>query len=158
MRKIILILALAIVFGCSNTDDPDIEFIPMAYWDVSLNCLLRKNSEYIIETEQELIEVAREILGDSAWYHCIDTTNLPVDFEKFILLGKYTNHDLNDSLQRTVIKPVDLAKITCKLELNKVEGPQNNGGFGNICTSGMNWIKIEKPPANFEVNIIYYEY
>ena len=165
MRLFKIFFLAIIVIGCSKNMDEQ-ELIPIAnYENVELNCLFNhryfnnnEECEYIIENNEELIEVAKEVLGDSLWTDCIDTCNLPLDFEEYILLGKFTKHDSNDILHRYVYKQNDIKRIIYKIAIEIVAGPYSNGGFGKIYFAGMNWVRIQKPPLDFEVIIEYEEY
>jgi hypothetical protein len=155
MKLAKLIFLVFIIFGCSDKNEEPELFLLVDYDDITLNCLFDEDGEYIIRSEEELIEVAKAVVGDSLWNTCIDTTQLPLDFEQYILLGKYTKHDVNDIFTRSVYKPVDADKIIYKIDIDRVAGPDNNGGFGIIYKSSMNWIKIHKPAAGVEVVIEY---
>lgn len=155
MKRIVKIIILSLIIACS-TDGPEPEKIN--FESVSLNCLIEEDTEFIIQSEEEYIQMATEIYDDRISFDCADTTQAPFDLKSYVLLGKYTQQDMNDILSLDVIKDEELKKIIYKIEMDVIMGPGNTGGGnGDIYSSGMNWIIIPKPSDDYKIIIQYTE-
>lgn len=153
--KYFLFIILGLLLSCSR-DEPkpepaDSEFITLA-------CLFQENTQFIIKTEEEYLQMAKQIYDDRFGFNCVDTTQAPFDFNTFTLCGKYTRIDMNDKQTNGVFRDDICKKIIYKIEVNIVPGPENNGGYGKIYSSGMNWVKFPKPPDDYEIVIEYTEF
>ena len=153
MKSYLIVVILGLLISCSQ-DEP--EFEKVNYEFIALNCLFQEDSEFIIKTENEYIQMATQIYRYGR--DCADTTQAPFEFKDYILMGKYTKSDMNDRIYLDVYKNKTLKRIIYKIKKDIVPGPNNNGGFGNIYSSGMNWVKIPKPPEDYEIIIEYKEY
>lgn len=155
MKSIFRITILVLLIGCS-ADETEPE--SANFEQVSLNCLFLEDTEFIIQTEADYIQMATEIYDDRIAFDCADTTQAPFDLDEYVLLGKYTRQDMNDKLYLDVIKNEELKQVIYKIELDVIMGPGNTGGaYGDIYSSGMNWIKIAKPSDDYEIVIQYSE-
>lgn len=150
---LLFIVFALLLFGCS-TDEPEIEKVNYEF--IGLNCLWEEDSQYIIESEEEYINMATQIYGP-IWGTCADTTQAPFDFNYYVLLGRYTSTDSNNGLTFNLYKDRASHQIIYKINLTRVPGPATPGGFGDITSSGMNWVKVEKPPADYSIIIEYNE-
>jgi len=148
MKSYIKIIILGLLISCSQ-DEP--EFEKVAHELIAIDCVIQEDCEYIIKTENEYFQMVSNS-------ECLDTIHTPFDFNDFILIGKYTECDMNDKISRDVYKYKEKKRIIYKIGLDIVPGPNNNGGFGNIYSFGMNWVKIQKPPEDYEIRIEYSEY
>ena len=159
MREIPIIgayLILISLFGLLNSCSKEKDYFDDANGEyIRLGCLIDMNGTYIIKTEEAYLQMAKQIYNDWPYnYDCVDTTQAPFDFNEFVLLGKYTTHDSNDGFTRSLTINRSSRWVTYKLEKTVVDNP-NTGGFGLIQASGMNWLKISKPPEDFKIRIDY---
>ncbi|MCB0806364.1 MAG: hypothetical protein KDC05_11240 [Bacteroidales bacterium] len=153
MKKSHLILVLILLLGCKS-DEATIEKI--GYESIGLQCLFKEDTQYIITSEEAYIQMARQIYDHRFGHDCADTTKAPFDFGKFVLIGKYTSLDENDQKSLTVIQNNIQQRLLYKMTVTRVPGP-TGGGFGNFYSSGMNWVKVAKPPAGYAILIDFTE-
>lgn len=153
--KFSLLLLLWLLIGCAQ-DNPEPTTVNAEY--ITLNCLYQEDTQFIIETEEAFIQMATQIYNDRIGFDCIDTTKAPFSFDEYVLCGRCTWIDQNDQINTSVYLDDPKKKLIYKIEVNIVPGPDENGGFGKIYSSGMNWVKIPKPPDDYVVVIDYTEY
>ena len=156
-KPYLIAIILGILISCSEKE-PELEKI--GHESIVLSCLYKENAEFIIESENEYIQMATQIYNEGFGFgnDCVDTSHAPFSFNDFVLMGRYTKTDMNDQLSINVYRNNSLKRIIYKVEIDKVPGPEDNGGFGIIYSSGMNWIKIPKPSDEYEIIIEYSEY
>jgi len=153
MKIFPFIIVLAFLLSCSS-DEPELDKVD--YENITLKCLIQEGTEFIIESEDEYIQMATQIY-DAQWGpNCADTTQAPFDFNEYVLIGKYSKLDTNDELSIEVLEDKKQKRIIYSMDIDYVPGPDNNGGFGNIYLTGMNWVKIQKPSDDYTIEIEYY--
>lgn len=157
MKLYLILIFLALLMSCSQ-DDAELEKVD--HESIVLPCLYQENTQFIIESENEYVQMATQIYDNRFGFgnDCADTTQTSFSFDGHVLMGRFTKTDMNDELSLNVYRNKSLKRIIYKVEINKVPGPDNNGGFGIIYSSGMNWIKIPKPPDEYSIIIEYDEH
>ena len=105
--------------------------------------------------KEEPIQTGR-FSGSFYIYDCADTTKAPIDFGRYVLIITYTSLDENDKKSLTVIQNNIQQRLLYKMTVTRVPGP-TGGGFGNFYSSGMNWVKVAKPPAGYAILIDFTE-
>lgn len=150
MKQYLTFIILGLFLSCSE-EEPEPQLVKIDYEYVVLDCIFLEDAQYIIETEEEYFQMATQ-------GNCWDTINVPLDLNEYVLIGKFTKTDVNDQKELNIYKNSTLKKIIYKLDLEYVPGPINTGGFGNIYSYGINWVKIPKPPEDYIITIEYNEY
>ncbi len=152
--KYLFFLILLLFFGCSKDEPVEVQ---VNFEPVALPCLSQENAQFIIKSKEEYFQMVSQIYNEFPIGNCVDTTITPFSFDEYVLLGRYLKYYLKDTITESVIEN-RVEKTLIYTISRTILGGSTGGGFGDIQSQGMNWIKVTKPPLDYTCIILYQEH
>ena len=92
------------IFAACSTEGEGPNSKSVDYETILLPCLIQEDTEFVIGSEEQYFQMVDQLYGGSSAINCVDTTAVPFDFTKYLLLGKYTQWDENDEMHSVVLE------------------------------------------------------